>query len=126
MNIDPETLEARVPNLILQPIVENAIRHGIVSRIAPGKIEISSKQCGETLELRVTDNGPGLTSFEEGNVSFKEGVGLANTRARLTQMYGSAHQLQMTSGPEGGLQVTLTIPLDVSSAARMREQAATL
>src|SRR5262249_28489116 len=57
MHIDPEALDARVPNLILQPIVENAIRHGIVSRIAPGQIDISAKRLRDTLQLQVRDNG---------------------------------------------------------------------
>jgi sensor histidine kinase YesM len=122
--IDPDTLDARVPNLILQPIVENAIRHGIVSRIAPGRIEISAKLNGGELQLRVKDNGPGLGSAEGGRAIIKEGLGLGNSRARLAQMYGSAHQFDMADAPEGGLQVTLTIPFEISSAPRAKEQAA--
>lgn len=123
MSIDDETLEARVPNLILQPIVENAIRHGIVSRIAPGQIEISASLIGEALQLRVKDNGPGLGSVDGARAIVKEGLGLANTRARLAQMYGAAHKFDMSDAPEGGLQVTLTIPFE-SWAARVQEQAA--
>lgn len=123
MNIAAETLEARVPNLILQPIVENAIRHGIVSRIAPGQIEISASLIVDALQLRVKDNGPGLGSVDGARAIIKEGLGLANTRARLAQMYGPAHKFEMSDAPEGGLQVTLTIPFE-SSAARSKEQAA--
>ncbi|HXU35487.1 MAG TPA: histidine kinase [Blastocatellia bacterium] len=123
MNINAETLEARVPNLILQPIVENAIRHGIVSRIAPGQIEISAMLIGDALQLRVKDNGPGLRSAGGGRAIVKEGLGLANTRARLAQMYGPAHRFEMSDAPEGGLQVTLTIPFE-SWPARVPEQAA--
>jgi two-component system LytT family sensor kinase len=123
MQIEPETLDARVPNLILQPIVENSIRHGIVSRIAPGQIEISARLIGDALQLRVKDNGPGLGQVEGGRATVKEGFGLANTRARLAQMYGPAHRFEMADAPEGGLQVTLTIPFE-SSAARAQEQAA--
>lgn len=125
MNIDAETLEARVPNLILQPIVENAIRHGIVSRIAPGQIEISASLIVDALQLRVKDNGPGLGSAGGGRAIVKEGLGLANTRARLAQMYGAAHKFEMSDAPEGGLQVTLTIPFE-SLPARVQEQAATV
>jgi two-component system LytT family sensor kinase len=125
MKIEAETLEARVPNLILQPIVENAIRHGIVSRIAPGQIEISASLTGEALQLRVKDNGPGLGSVDGARAIVKEGLGLANTRARLAQMYGAAHKFEMSDAPEGGLQVTLTIPFE-SWAARVQEQAATV
>jgi two-component system, LytTR family, sensor kinase len=124
MLIEPATLEARVPNLILQPIVENAIRHGIVSRIAPGQLEISATLTGGALQLQVKDNGPGLGSAEGGRAIVKEGLGLANTRARLAQMYGSAHKFEMADAPEGGLQVTLTIPFESSGAARAQEQAA--
>lgn len=122
MQIEPATLEARVPNLILQPIVENAIRHGIVSRIAPGKIEISARLNGDALQLQVKDNGPGLGLVEGARATVKEGLGLANTRARLAQMYGPAHRFEMADAPEGGLQVTLTIPFEGSEAAQ--EQAA--
>jgi two-component system, LytTR family, sensor kinase len=123
MLIEPETLDALVPNLILQPIVENAIRHGIVSRIAPGQIEISAKLTGGALQLRVKDNGPGLGSVEGGRAIVREGLGLANTRARLAQMYGSGHQFEMADAPEGGLQLTLTIPFECSGAARAQEPA---
>src|SRR5258708_2530149 len=125
MQIEPRALDARVPNLILQPIVENAIRHGIVSRIAPGHIEISASLSGDALQLQVKDNGPGLRLVEGGRATVKEGLGLANTRARLAQMYGPAHRFEMADAPEGGLQVTLTIPFESSGAALTQEQAAT-
>src|SRR4029079_13460186 len=64
MHIEPETLDAKVPNLILQPIVENAIKHGIVSRIAPGRIEIIARRSDDALLLQVKDNGPGLSHGE--------------------------------------------------------------
>jgi two-component system LytT family sensor kinase len=126
MQIEPRTLDARVPNLILQPIVENAIRHGIVSRIAPGQIEISAGLSGDALQLQVKDNGPGLRLVEGGRATVKEGLGLANTRARLAQMYGPAHRFEMADAPEGGLQVTLTIPFESSSTVLAQEQAATV
>jgi sensor histidine kinase YesM len=124
MLIEPDTLDARVPNLILQPIVENAIRHGIVSRIAPGKIEISAKVDEGTLRLRVTDNGPGLAATAGARASVREGLGLANTRARLARMYGSRHKFEFADAPDGGLQVTLTIPFESSIIARTKEEAA--
>jgi len=122
MQIEPETLDARVPNLILQPIVENAIKHGIVSRIAPGEIEISAKRVGESLALEVKDNGPGLHRAKSSGL-VKEGLGLGNTRARLEQLYGASHHFDMTDAPEGGLRVTLDIPFEVT---RAREQAVVL
>ena len=87
MQIDPDALEAQVPNLILQPIVENAIRHGIVSRIAPGQIEIKACLKDNVLRLSVKDNGPGLGAVDGGRAILREGLGLANTRSRLAQMY---------------------------------------
>ena len=123
MHVDPETLDARVPNLILQPIVENAIRHGIVSRIAPGEIEIRASRAGDVLQLRVKDNGPGLHGGEASGGRIKEGLGLANTRARLQQMYGTAHRFDMADVPEGGLQVTLEMPFETAGLVREREEA---
>lgn len=118
MRIDPETLDARVPNLILQPIVENAIRHGIVSRIAPGEIEITASRLGNSLELQVKDNGPGL--HRNGPTIVKEGLGLGNTRARLEQMYGDSHHFDMTDAPEGGLRVTLELPFEPARESSAR------
>ena len=113
-----------MPNLILQPIVENAIRHGIVSRIAPGEIEIKASRAGGVLQLRVKDNGPGLPRGEASSGRIKEGLGLANTRARLQQMYGSAHRFEMADVPEGGLQVTIEMPFEIASVVREHEEAA--
>jgi two-component system, LytTR family, sensor kinase len=126
MHIEPETLEARVPNLILQPIVENAIRHGIASRIAPGEIEIRAGRAGEALRLLVKDNGPGLQRSGAPNGRAREGLGLANTRARLQQLYGSAHRFEIADVPEGGLQVTIDMPFETVALVRHPEQVAIL
>jgi two-component system, LytTR family, sensor kinase len=109
-HIEPETLDARVPNLILQPIVENAIRHGIVPRISPGRLEIRATHNNGVLQLRVRDNGPGLCAAIGSDKVVKQGVGIANTRARLKRLYGPSHRFEMADAPEGGLQVTLEIP----------------
>ena len=109
--IAPETLDARVPNFILQPLVENAIRHGIAPHAAPGVIEILAVRLGDQLELQVRDNGAGLP---EGNhAPLKEGIGLANTRARLAQLYGAEHQFELGNATAGGLLVRLLIPFRV-------------
>lgn len=115
IEVDPETLDARVPNLILQPIVENAIRHGIVSRAAAGRIEVRSGLNNGKLRLQVKDNGPGLSSIQDSGSKLRGGVGLANTRARLEQLYGAAHRLEMSDAIEGGLLVTLEIPFEKTS-----------
>jgi sensor histidine kinase YesM len=116
IEIDPQTLDARVPNLILQPIVENAIRHGIVARAAAGRIEISSGLSNNMLRLQVKDNGPGLSSTQDSSGKLRGGFGLANTRARLEQLYGAAHRLEMSDAVEGGLLVALEIPFEKTSA----------
>lgn len=116
IEIDPQTLDARVPNLILQPIVENAIRHGIVARAAAGRIEIRSGLSNNMLRLQVKDNGPGLSSTQDSSGKLRGGFGLANTRARLEQLYGAAHRLEMSDAVEGGLLVALEIPFEKTSA----------
>jgi sensor histidine kinase YesM len=110
MNIEPGTLDARVPNLILQPLVENAIRHGIAASSLAGKIEIAARKSNGSLHLQVRDDGPGLPPGSSRPP--REGVGLSNTRARLQQLYGSSHELELENGRTGGLWVRLRIPFD--------------
>ena len=97
-----------VPSLILQPLVENAIRHGIAPREDMGRVKIAARRLNGMLELKVGDNGPGLPEIEV--ASHPEGVGLSNTRSRLSHLYGANHQFQLTPAPGGGLEVTLLIP----------------
>jgi two-component sensor histidine kinase len=117
LDIAPETLDARVPNLILQPLVENAIRHGIVARRGTGLIEIGARRVGESLRLRVRDNGPGLQAQSTADQthgassqSSRHGLGFALTRARLERMYGARQHFQLADAREGGLEVTLDLP----------------
>lgn len=105
--IDAETLDALVPNMILQPIVENAVKHG-VSRIAKkGRIRMRTEQRNGTLLIEVRDNGPGLPEEIE-NVN--DHVGLANTRARLDRLYGTRGRIEFERPEGGGLIVRLVIP----------------
>jgi two-component system LytT family sensor kinase len=106
MEISPDTLNARVPNLILQPLVENAIRHGIEPHAKPGVIELRAQRANGELTLDVSDNGLGVSDAN----SLDEGVGLSNTRARLRTLYGEAHRFELYNRPEGGLRVRVTIP----------------
>lgn len=107
-DIAPETLDARVPNLVLQPIVENALRHGIAPRAAGGEVVISSRLVGGTLlELAVADDGRGLPA---GGESLALGIGLRNTKERLAQLYGAHHRLEIENRPEGGVMVTVRLP----------------
>lgn len=110
LEIEPQTLDARLPNLILQPIVENAIRHGVSAQVGPGLIEIQARRQDGMLHVQVTDNGPGLALDTGPGNTLKEGLGLANTLARLQQVYGPAHRLDLTNGTLGGLTVTIEIP----------------
>jgi two-component system LytT family sensor kinase len=111
MNVEPQSLNVPVPNLLLQPIVENAIRHGIASRSTPGRIEIHAKRENGDLKVSVQDNGPGLR--KSGNLAAisRAGLGLSNTKARLLQLYGDRHRFELTDAPGGGLIVSLEIPV---------------
>ncbi|HWQ33599.1 MAG TPA: histidine kinase [Blastocatellia bacterium] len=120
MQIDPALLEAAVPNLILQPIVENAIRHGIAPSSTAGLIEISAQRNADRLELQVRDDGPGLARKSG---QFREGIGLANTRARLRQLYGETDRLEIASAEGGGVIVKITIPFQKKPAANEHEAA---
>jgi signal transduction histidine kinase len=120
LDIDPPTRAARVPNLILQPLVENAIRHGIAPRPEGGWVEVRSRRQDGVLCLEVRDDGPGLPGVEQGGC--KEGVGLTNTRARLRQLYGSGHRLEMCNGSSNGLVVTLTIPFRTDDRAGAEQE----
>jgi signal transduction histidine kinase len=107
-DIAPETLQARVPNLLLQPLLENAIKHAITPFSTPGQISVVSRRENDTLLLRVKDNGPGLSKFNE--VSGRSGIGLLNTHARLRELYGDQHRIELKSAESGGLVVEIAIP----------------
>lgn len=104
-NLSPATLNALVPSLLLQPLVENAIRQGVSKSSAPVRIELKSRLRDSTLELQVCDNGPGLS--EEGS---GDGVGLSNTRARLQQLYGERQSLRLAGLAGGGTIATVWLP----------------
>ena len=108
LDIDPATLDARVPSLILQPLVENSIRHGIARQPRGGFIEIRSALGRGELTLEVLDNGPGLSAA--GPKLSPQGVGLSNTRARLQQLYGARQKMEFITPAGGGLLVRLVLP----------------
>ena len=110
VEVDAEALDSKVPNLILQPIVENAIRHGIAPRSTAGRITIQAKQANGLLRIQVRDNGPGLPVNRKDENLFKKGLGLANTQSRLERLYGSAHLFELVNDPDGGLVVIMEIP----------------
>jgi two-component system LytT family sensor kinase len=110
LDIGPETVGAKVPNLILQPIVENAIRHGISQTEEHGRIEVLARRVDGMLCLQVADNGPGLAVPPRVLKPSADGLGLANTRARLQNLYGNAHRFELSEAPGSGLIVTMQIP----------------
>ncbi len=110
--LDPAALHGRVPNLVLQPIVENALKHGLSQISGVGQLLIRAKAGGGRLLMKVIDNGPGVA--QKGTIKIKEGVGLANTRRRLDQVYGTDHILSFSNVATGGFEVTIELPLRLS------------
>ncbi|HEV3409629.1 MAG TPA: histidine kinase, partial [Chthoniobacterales bacterium] len=107
-NIDPATLSANIPHLILQPVVENAVQHAVAPHAAPVHISIGAKQQDGFVRLEVTDNGPGLRRESAGREG--AGIGLTNVRARLDQTYGTNYSLTISNVADGGLSVVMRIP----------------
>jgi two-component system, LytTR family, sensor kinase len=118
-SIDPETLDAQVPNLILQPLVENSIRHAVAVRIEPGHIAVRARRAGDMLELAVRDNGPGMPPGRL--AGSQSGVGLANTRLRLERLYGASQRLTFTEPPGGGLVVGVSLPFRADEIAEIED-----
>jgi two-component system LytT family sensor kinase len=105
IQVEPGTEDLLVPFLLLQPLVENAIRHGIEPREEPGHVEIRARRDGGRLELRVKDNGDGLPAEPA-----REGIGLTNTRSRLMHLYDEEASFELTNLPGGGLEVRIRLP----------------
>ncbi len=109
VHVDPNVLNALVPTFILQPLVENAITHGTSKRAQKGRIELEASSDGPRLRVRVRDNGAGLPSGWD--IERSAGIGIANTRERLSHLYGEDQSLSVAAAPAGGVQVDLTLPL---------------
>jgi LytS/YehU family sensor histidine kinase len=104
-SIDEQARAALVPGFVLQPIVENAIKHGVAKRADAGRIEITARVVDSMLELAVRDDGVGMAATQ------REGVGLSNTRERLRTLYGHDATVTIIAPPDGGTLVTLRLPL---------------
>lgn len=114
-NIKPDTLDAQVPNLLLQPLIENAIRHGIAPKATGGTIEINAERNGSQIKLSVQDDGLGINFPAEINI--KEGIGLKSVRTRLQHLYDGAHKFTLKQSSRGqGLCVELIIPFREEAA----------
>jgi len=119
LEVESSTLEAAVPNLILQPLVENAIRHAIEPQETTGRIVLRSNRDNGHLVLQVSDNGPGLTPppapGARAAAENREHIGLNNTRDRLRKLYGERQQFELTGNSMGGVTASLSIPFRVAS-----------
>lgn len=105
--LEPGAMRGLVPTLVMQPLVENALEHGVAPHARPGVIEIAAARAGDALTIRVKDSGDGLP---EGAGRARSGVGLANTRGRLRQLYGDRSRLTLTRAVGGGLEAVLEMP----------------
>lgn len=113
--IDPEVADALVPNLILQPLVENAVKHGVGKIVGVGQLELCARRAGSQVLLTVRDNGPGTSGVAARG---SEGVGLRNIRQRLQQLYGADQSLTLRPADNGGLLAEITLPYHTRSALR--------
>ncbi|MGE5744284.1 MAG: sensor histidine kinase, partial [Gemmatimonadota bacterium] len=106
---------AWVPAMILLPLVENAVRHGVSARPGPGEVGIRARREADTLRLEVWDDGPGLDPSAQR--APRRGIGLANTQARLAQLYGATHRFELVDGAPTGLVVRVSLPFRAERVA---------
>ncbi len=111
-NVEDEVMNAVVPHLALQPIVENSVKHGISQLNEGGKIEIIARRIVDRLQIQIKDNGPGKNVSTE-----KNQTGLSNIKARLKHLYGEKSSFEMSNGADKGIIVTITIPLSFDFVA---------
>jgi len=111
VEVDAAVRKAAVPSFVFQPLVENAIRHGIARREEGGRLWISAGRANGSLVIRVVDDGPGISRHP-----VQEGIGLANTRRRLAGLYGNEHALTLAERPGGGVDVRVEIPFRILHA----------
>jgi two-component system LytT family sensor kinase len=117
IEVAPETLDASTPYLILQPLVENAIRYGIATRSSPGCVIVRAARAGGMLVLEVKDDGPGIRPAAASN----NGIGISSTRERLEKLYGKEQTFEMSNAVEGGLTVKLAFPFRMMPSSAPRQ-----
>jgi hypothetical protein len=122
VDVEPDSMVALVPSMILQPLVENAIRHGIAPRAAGGRVDVRAVREGELLRLTVRDDGLGAAAKASGEA--RSGVGLANTRARLQHLYGDEHEMHAGPMETGGYLVTIEIPFHTAAVSMTVDEVA--
>jgi signal transduction histidine kinase len=118
-DVQPITLGALVPDLILQPLVENAIRHGVSPNAGTGRIHVGSRRDGDWLTLEIRDNGAGLAHGS----ARPDGIGLTTTRARLERLYGERQALTLENLPQGGCVARIRIPFQLTTDDRAESAA---
>lgn len=116
-DIDPRVEKARLPSLLLQPLVENAIKYAVTPKEDGAEICVSARLAGERVQIGVSDTGPGLQPTKN-RPSLSTGVGIANIRERLVQAYGTDHRFTMSAMPTGGFGVEIEIPFQVEEPNR--------
>jgi two-component sensor histidine kinase len=125
-DIDDDVRNALVPDLILQPLVENAIKHGISQRETPGTVRIGARRTGPYLRMTVEDDGDGTSSTFQGDgmPDTSNGIGLRNVKERLERLYGDTHRLSFRPSPEGGLVAQIWIPHHTEPITKAEDQTA--
>lgn len=108
--VEPAVLTALVPNIVLQPLVENAIKHGISLRTTPGRVRLLATHAGDRLHIEIVDDGPDQPAAQPFTGHKEPGIGLPNVRAQLGRLYGADYRLEIQKRPEGGTIVTLELP----------------
>jgi hypothetical protein len=110
VSADDDVRELLIPTMLLQPLVENAIRHGIEPREGKGTVQVSVRRCGDSLRISIADSGAGFALGGNGRPA-REGIGIANTRERLDHIYGSAASLALGNRPGGGAEAIVIVPI---------------
>lgn len=117
-DIDPTVARARLPSLLLQPLVENAIKYAVTPKEDGAEIAISARLAGDRVQITVSDTGPGLNENRM-LPSYSTGLGLANIRDRLGQAYGDDHRFEAGSAPGGGYRVSIELPYQLDEQAKV-------
>jgi LytS/YehU family sensor histidine kinase len=111
LEIDPQAEQALIPSLLLQPLVENAIKHAIAKAEEGGQLRITARVFAGDLLMEVSDNGPGV-KLVDGEIPGANGVGLRNTQERLRELYGTHHSIRLSNAEPQGLLISIRIPFD--------------
>ena len=115
---DEETLDAFVPSMLLQPIIENAIRHGLAPKLEGGEIRVRTKMTDGRLTIDINDNGMGISAERLAEI-YHEGIGISNVRERLRLLYGDQFHMEIKSQEGQGTQIRIEIPELVESATTL-------